>query len=88
MVITGFIAPKIGSYIRVSANRTYFKNNHYTPPWKRVRDGEDIHIQILYKYMHTHTFTNLSFLFFLLCTFTELPFTEPYLPIHSLYSCS
>ena len=32
MVITGFIAPKIGSYIRVSANRTYFKNNHYTPP--------------------------------------------------------
>ncbi len=36
MVITGFIAPKIGSYIRVAANRTYFKNNHYTPPWKRV----------------------------------------------------
>ena len=32
MVITGFIAPKIGSYIRVAANRTYFKNNHYTPP--------------------------------------------------------
>ena len=34
--IIGFIAPKIGSYIRVSANRTYFKNNHYTPPWKKV----------------------------------------------------
>ena len=37
MVITGFIAPKIGSYIRVAANRTYFKNNHYTPPWKRYK---------------------------------------------------
>ena len=36
MVITGFIAPKIGSYIRVAANRTYFKNNHNTPPTKKI----------------------------------------------------
>ena len=34
--MTGFIAPKIGSYIRVSANRTYFKNNHNTPPTKKI----------------------------------------------------
>ena len=28
------------SYMSVAANRCHFKNNHYTPPWKR------------YKYIH------------------------------------
>ena len=65
---------------------------------RRVRGSEDIlyksTIQIYYTntcktplHICKNTSTNLSFLF-LLCTFTELPFTEPYLPIHSIYSCS
>jgi alpha-acetolactate decarboxylase len=36
MVIVGFIAPKMVSYIRVPANRYHFKNNHYTPPTKKI----------------------------------------------------
>ena len=35
MVIVGFIAPKMVSYIRAPANRYHFKNNHYTPPTKK-----------------------------------------------------
>lgn len=36
MVITGFIAPKMASYMSVAANRCHFKNNHYTPPTKKI----------------------------------------------------
>lgn len=34
--MTGFIAPKMASYICVAANRSHFKNNHNTPPTKKI----------------------------------------------------
>jgi hypothetical protein len=37
MVIVGFIAPKMASYMSVAANRCHFKNNHYTPPEERYK---------------------------------------------------
>nr|DAM01301.1 MAG TPA: hypothetical protein [Bacteriophage sp.] len=36
IIIIGFIAPKMVSYIRAPANRYHFKNNHYTPPTKKI----------------------------------------------------
>ena len=36
IIIIGFIAPKMVSYIRAPANRYHFKNNHYTPPTEKI----------------------------------------------------